>query len=106
MMTDPLAISMLNTASDVTGGKDSNVKDAETSAEMAKQFEQMLWTEMLSHSGLEEAFTLGGGQGASAFSRYLVESIAEDLVDKHPLGLGDTAVQPPSAKNLMPGKDI
>ena len=54
---------------------------------IALRFEQMLWTEMLSHSGLEKAFTQSGGEAASAFSRYLVEAIAEDIAEKHPLGL-------------------
>ena len=104
-MTDPLAVSMLNTVAGPAGTQEAASKNADASAEMAKRFEQMLWTEMLSHSGLEEAFTLGGGEGASAFSRYLVESIAEDLADKHPLGLGGSAVQPSTAQYLMPGKD-
>ena len=47
----------------------------------------MLWAEMLSHAGLEKAFTMTGGEGASAFSRMLVESIAEDLARQHPLGV-------------------
>lgn len=50
--------------------------------------EQMLWTEMLSHAGLEDAFTQGGGEAASAFSRFIVEEIAKDLAAKHPLGIG------------------
>jgi hypothetical protein len=54
---------------------------------MAARFEQMLWAEMLSHAGLEDALTLGGGDGAAAFSRYIVEDIAADLAARHPLGL-------------------
>lgn len=57
------------------------------SIDIGKRFEQMLWAEMLSHSGLEEALTLNGGEAASAFSRYVVESIAADIAEKHPLGL-------------------
>lgn len=56
------------------------------------RFEQMLWSEMLSHAGLEKAFTQGGGEGASAFSRFIVEAIAKDLAEKHPLGFGDKAL--------------
>ena len=48
-----------------------------------ERLEQMLWTEMLSHAGLEKAFTLGGGEDAAAFSRYLVEAIAEDMAEQH-----------------------
>lgn len=59
----------------------------EDRSEIGKRFEQMLWAEMLSHAGLEKSLTLGGGEAASAFSRYVVESIAEDLAESHPLGL-------------------
>lgn len=60
---------------------------AAESPDITKRFEQMLWAEMLSHVGLEKAFTQSGGEGASAFSRYIVEAIAEDISEKHPLGL-------------------
>jgi hypothetical protein len=58
-------------------------------SDMKVRFEQMLWSEMLSHAGLEKAFTQGGGEAASAFSRYVVESIAKDLAEKHPMGLAE-----------------
>lgn len=58
-------------------------------ADIKMRFEQMLWAEMLSHAGLEKAFTQGGGEAASAFSRYVVESIAKDLSEKHPMGLAE-----------------
>lgn len=58
-------------------------------ADIGKRFEQMLWAEMLSHAGLEASFTRGGGEAASAFSRYIVEAIAADLAERHPLGLGE-----------------
>jgi len=57
------------------------------------KFEQMLWTEMLSHAGLDKAFSQGGGEAASAFSRYVVESIAKDLAETHPMGLGEAVDQ-------------
>lgn len=60
---------------------------AEERSEIGKRFEQMMWAEMLSHAGLEKSFTLGGGEAASAFSRYVVEAIAADLAESHPLGL-------------------
>lgn len=58
-------------------------------SETARRFEQLLWADMLSHAGLEKAFTQNGGEGASAFARYIVEAIAKDLAEKHSLGLGD-----------------
>ncbi|WP_018148341.1 hypothetical protein [Henriciella marina] len=51
-----------------------------------KRFEQMLWAEMLRHTGIEEAFTSAGGQAAAAFTQFAVEAIARDLAEKHPLG--------------------
>ncbi len=57
--------------------------------DIRQRFEQMLWAEMLSHAGLEKALTQGGGEAASSFSRYVVESIAKDLAATHPLGLGE-----------------
>lgn len=57
--------------------------------DIKQRFEQMLWAEMLSHAGLEKALTQGGGEAASSFSRYVVEAIAKDLAEKHPMGLTD-----------------
>lgn len=65
----------------------SSVAEPEQS-DIGKRFEQMLWAEMLMHAGLEEALTKNGGEAASSFSRYVVEAIAEDIAEKHPLGLG------------------
>ena len=71
---------------------------AETEAAETKlRFEQMLWAEMLTHAGLEKAFTQGGGEAASAFSRYVVEAIARDLAEKHPMGLTDEVGARPAA---------
>lgn len=56
-------------------------------SEIGRQFEKMLWAEMLSHAGLEKSLTLSGGEAASAFSRFVIDAIAEDLAEKHPLGL-------------------
>ncbi len=58
-------------------------------SDAGKRFEQLLWAEMLSHAGLEKSFTQSGGEGASAFARYIVEAIAKDLAETHSLGLGD-----------------
>ncbi len=61
-----------------------------TSDETKLKFEQLLWAELLTHTGLEDSLTLGGGQGASMFARYFVEAIAADIAKQHPLGLLDS----------------
>ena len=63
------------------------------SSEIGKRFEQMLWTEMLTYAGLDKAFAQGGGEAASSFSRYIVEAIAKDLSESHPMGLGEAVDQ-------------
>jgi hypothetical protein len=74
------------------------------SDETKLKFEQMLWAELLTHTGLEKSLTLGGGEGASMFSRYFVEAIAADMAEKHPLGLLDDELPSPSVETLdMPG---
>ncbi|WP_084395910.1 hypothetical protein [Henriciella aquimarina] len=55
--------------------------------DIGKRFEEMLWAQMLSHAGLEKAFTQSGGQAAASFSQFMVEAIAKDLAERHPLGL-------------------
>jgi hypothetical protein len=72
-------------------------------ADMKVRFEQMLWAEMLSHAGLEKAFTQGGGEAASAFSRYVVESIARDLAEKHPMGLAEKVEM---SQQAVPAQEI
>ncbi len=69
----------------------AEVKPRLSEAELGQKFEQLLWAEMLSGAGLEDAFTRNGGQSASAFSRYVVEALAEDIAEKHPLGLSERA---------------
>ncbi len=59
-------------------------------SDLGQRFEQMLWAEMLSHAGFEEALTRGGGEGAASFSRFVVEAVAKDLAARHPLGIGET----------------
>ena len=70
------------------------------SDETKLKFEQMLWAELLTHTGLEKSLTLGGGEGASMFSRYFVEAIAADMAEKHPLGLLDDELPSPSIEAL------
>lgn len=94
-MTNPISLSSPLAPSLAT----SPIQREQTS-EIGQRLEQMLWAEMLSHAGLEKAFTQSGGEAASAFSRYIVEAIAKDMAEKHPLGLGrevapaDTSNQP------------
>ena len=76
--------------------------DGKEAGEIKQRFEQMLWAEMLSHAGLEKALTLGGGEAASAFSRYVVEEIAKDLAEKHPMRLADKVPSVRPDINLMP----
>lgn len=54
--------------------------------DVAFRFEQMLWAEMLSHAGFEDALTMSGGEAASSFSRYVVEAVAKDLAEQHSFG--------------------
>ena len=89
-------------------GSDTPLRIAGTSpeaVEIAQRFEQMLWAEMLSHAGLEKAVSQGGGEAASAFSRYVVEAIAEDMAAAHPLGLtreGAANLRPASVSYAEP----
>lgn len=88
-MTLPASFPGLNA---VSAGPNEPALAPENSSEMTdlgRRFEQMLWTEMLSHAGLEEAFTRSGGEAAASFSRFVVEAIAKDLAERHPLGFAD-----------------
>ena len=76
----------------------------EETDDIKQRFEQMLWAEMLSHAGLEKAFTQGGGEAASAFSRYVVEAIAKDLAEKHPMGLAEGVEKSISAARTQVGE--
>lgn len=72
--------------------------------ETAVKFEKLLWAELLTHTGLEDALTLGGGQGASMFSRYFVEAIAGDIAKQHPLGL--LSDQSPLTETAKPNVEL
>lgn len=74
------------------------------SSDLGQRFEQMLWTEMLTYAGLDKAFSQGGGEAASAFSRYVVEAIAKDLSETHPMGLAE-AVDATVAASQQPQQD-
>ena len=81
----------------------ANPSNAEA-ADIGQRFEQMLWAEMLTHAGLEKAFSQGGGEAASAFSRYVVEAVAKDIAASHPLGLAD-AVKFNASRVSLPNVD-
>ncbi len=102
----PSALPGLDTSS-ITSPQTSAPKSARETAEqdIKQRFEQMLWAEMLSHAGLEKALTLGGGEAASSFSRYVVEAIAKDLAETHPMGLAEH-VNPPGAANSSEKPEI
>jgi len=61
----------------------------QSSAEASQRFEQMVWEDMLKNAGFEKTLTQGGGEGAAAFARFMIEAIAEELSVSHPLGLSD-----------------
>mgnify|MGYP003653522198 CR=1 FL=1 len=86
-MTDPIGIQLGGIASQTPINRTSVQKGMSEAESIGQKFEQMLWAEMLSHAGLEKAFSQGGGEAASAFSRYMVESVAKDLAASHPMGL-------------------
>ena len=86
-MTNVLGTGMTITPLGNSGSAAVPTRENPELEEIGIRFEQLLWADMLSHTGLEEAFTQSGGEGASAFSRMIIESIAEDLARSHPLGL-------------------
>ncbi len=90
----PLTANQLAAPSTGEAGKPAQV---ELSEDAKLRFEKLLWAELLTHTGLEKSMTLGGGEGASMFSRYFVEAIAEDLAEQQPLGLLDKELPSPMA---------
>lgn len=86
---------------DPAGLKPASLEAPKSAADKAghdikQRFEQLLWAEMLSHAGLEKALTQGGGEAASSFSRYVVEAIAKDLAETHPMGIAEHVKLPSS----------
>jgi hypothetical protein len=86
-MADPIGIQLGGVSSQPPINRTPVQKGASDAQSIGQKFEQMLWAEMLSHAGLEKAFSQGGGEAASAFSRYMVEAVAKDLAASHPMGL-------------------
>ncbi|MBA3067883.1 MAG: hypothetical protein FP825_05295 [Hyphomonas sp.] len=100
------ALPGLDAASMTSAARIAPKSARETAEQDIKQrFEQMLWTEMLSHAGLEKALTLGGGEAASSFSRFVVEAIAKDLAETHPLGLAEH-VNLPSFEDAAANQEV
>ena len=91
MISDLTSVRQQASVVDLNKAPDISVSKSPSEPNIALRFEQMLWAEMLSHAGLEEVLTKNGGEAAAAFSRYVVESIAADIAEKHPLGLSDSA---------------
>lgn len=102
--TSPLA--MTSSPAGAAASAVSTPQSAEMSDDAKLRFEQLLWAELLVHTGLEDALTLGGGQGASMFSRYFVEAIAADIAKQHPLGLldSDLPTDEPASTELKTGE--
>ena len=75
-------------------------------SDIGQRFEQMLWTEMLTYAGLDKAFSQGGGEAAASFSRYVVESIAHDLAEKHPMGLGEKVNESMAVRQSQQQDDV
>lgn len=106
-MTLPVSFpaSGIAAAAEVTNRPAAPKPKAADSSDIGQRFEQMLWTEMLTYAGLDKAFAQGGGEAASSFSRYIVEAIAKDLAESHPMGLGETVDQSIAARQAG-NKDI
>ncbi|KCZ50169.1 MULTISPECIES: hypothetical protein [unclassified Hyphomonas] len=88
-MPQPVSFQAYNVTVPDTSERAAAGQGTSEASELGKKFEQMLWTEMLSYAGLDKAFAQDGGQAAETFSRYLIESIASDLAESHPMGLGE-----------------
>ncbi|MCA8901813.1 MAG: hypothetical protein KDA53_11235 [Hyphomonas sp.] len=88
-MSNPIAPQGLVTPEPVLSNRATHSLKNLDASDIGKRFEQMLWAEMLTHAGLEKAFSQGGGEMASSFSRFVVEAVAKDLAETNPLGLAD-----------------
>ncbi|KCZ92229.1 hypothetical protein [Hyphomonas johnsonii] len=96
-MPDPVSLASIGAPARALPDRSSADIQRQEATDIGKRFEQMLWADMLSHAGLEKALSQGGGEAASAFSRYVVEAVAKDLAETHPLGLTDSMNLGPSA---------
>lgn len=103
-MSLPVSFEVSSVKAPDASGTGSVRQGASEASDLGKRFEQMLWTEMLSYAGLDKAFAQDGGQAAETFSRYVIESIAADLAETHPMGLGE-AVDRTVAASQSPQQD-
>lgn len=99
-MALPVSFPASGIAGAARAGRPDTAKPADSS-DIGQRFEQMLWTEMLTYAGLDKAFAQGGGEAASSFSRYVVEAIAKDLAESHPMGLGDAVDRSVAARQAQ-----
>jgi hypothetical protein len=88
-MADPVSFPTISAPGIASMARAGATSLKDEASEIGQRFEQMLWAEMLTHAGLEKAFSQGGGEAAAAFSRYVVEAVAKDIAANHPLGLAD-----------------
>lgn len=66
---------------------------AEREAELrasSREFEAVFVRQMLQYAGLAEAFGSESGQSSEAFSSFLLDHLAEELVDQRSFGLAET----------------
>lgn len=103
-MTGPVSFPAISVAALASENRPAANPTTAEATDIGQRFEQMLWAEMLTHAGLEKAFSQGGGEAASAFSRYVVEAVAKDIAASHPLGLAD-AVKFDAARVPQPRVD-
>ena len=105
-MTQPISIQPFTPKAGETANRPAAGGEGAEASDIGKRFEQMLWTEMLSYAGLDKAFAQDGGQAAETFSRYVVESIAADLAESHPMGLGEAVDRSVAARQSPQQDDI
>lgn len=71
----------------VNPGQIGPFEHAPSDSKVLEDMEALLWAELLSHAGFEDALVRGAGGHASGFSRLILEHVAADLADAQPLGL-------------------
>jgi Rod binding domain-containing protein len=62
---------------------------AEKARETAQAFEAAFVAEMLSHAGFEKALASDSGVGGEAMTGFLVEALAEKIVERGGFGVAD-----------------
>ncbi len=92
----PISGPISGQAADISPAKDSETPDSErakAAANAGAEFEALFIAQMLEYSGLSKAFTMNGGEGVEAFSRFMIEQLAEDLVEQGGFGLSESITQ-------------